>query len=694
MSDSLCVVMPVYNEQDAIGAVLKKWTKTLDSIGVDYLIRAYNDGSRDDSLVVMRKIACNLRRVQICDKPNGGHGNTILTGYREAAKDGFDWIFQIDSDDEMGPEKFVELWNARGAYDFLVGTRDGRKQPWPRKIISFVSRCCVQLFYGSNTIWDVNTPYRLMRVSSFRDSYRMIPLTTFAPNVILSGIVATEGLRYYEIRVPQHDRTTGEVSIKKWKLLKAAAKSFVQTIAFSFVSSIQVTHGAAEKSLAWIAALIVAVSCFAFWSNPISNTGGMDSSVFAYIGDAMHRGLMPYRDVFDHKGPLIYLINYAGRSLGGGHVGVWVLEITLYILSIACMVKAMLHLFSVRATLLALILYVCFFIKFSEGGNFTEVYATDLIVIVSSLLFPDVLRGVLRRRTCMAAGLCAAAVLFLRPNMFGICIPVMIYVIERGVRFHWRSALISVKYGILGMMIVIGPILVWLYQNNLMCDMIDCYIKFNIDYMASYPAKLNFYLILIPVFGAANILAIIKTRGGMRKAFIYNLYFLIASSFLVAMKVRFNHYFLPLIPAGIMPVAWVIECLVLRNCGKLCLIAAGVFAGWVGYKSYVAMRIYCDSNNSVAALESKMDHNATTLVLGNRCNLYFLLGTRTASCYPYQPREGLSDRIDKEVNRIIESKIDKYIIVSKMSPLTRTELVRRYYEHVADAGDFALWRAK
>lgn len=234
MSEKLCVVMPVYNEQEAIGPVLEKWASVLDVLNIDYSIRPYNDGSKDNSLSVMREVAKGLPHVDVHDKPNGGHGNTILTGYREAAADGFDWIFQIDSDDEMGPEKFGELWEKRGDHDFLVGIRDGRIQQLPRKVISFVSRLCVRMFYGKS-VWDVNTPYRLMRASAFGDFYQAIPLTTFAPNVILSGLAARHKLRCYEIRVPQHDRTTGEVSIKKWKLLKAAMKSFFQTIRFAII---------------------------------------------------------------------------------------------------------------------------------------------------------------------------------------------------------------------------------------------------------------------------------------------------------------------------------------------------------------------------------------------------------------------------------------------------------------------------
>ena len=93
-SERLCVVMPVYNECEAIGPVLEKWTAALDALGMDYVIRPYNDGSKDNSLAVMREVAARINaaafaagrsgRIEVRDKPNGGHGHTILTGYRDA----------------------------------------------------------------------------------------------------------------------------------------------------------------------------------------------------------------------------------------------------------------------------------------------------------------------------------------------------------------------------------------------------------------------------------------------------------------------------------------------------------------------------------------------------------------------------------------------------------------------------------
>ena len=230
----LCVVVPVYNEEGSIESVLRKWTAALDALGIRYEIHAWNDGSKDSTETILaRCAAASDGRIVARNKPNSGHGPTILGGYRVAA-DRAEWIFQIDSDDEMGPEGFPGLWERRAEYDFLVGRRAGRLQPLPRKIVSAVSRLSVRLFYGRGGVWDVNSPYRLMRASAFRPFYRAIPDDTFAPNVLLSGLAARHRLRCLETPVAQRDRTTGEVSIKKWKLLKAAARSFLQTVRFSF----------------------------------------------------------------------------------------------------------------------------------------------------------------------------------------------------------------------------------------------------------------------------------------------------------------------------------------------------------------------------------------------------------------------------------------------------------------------------
>ncbi len=232
--ETLAVIIPVYNEEAIIETVLRKWIEALDALNINYRIHVYNDGSKDSTSEKLE--ACGKifgGRLSVHEKKNSGHGPTILKGYRENAAE-YQWIFQTDSDDEMSPEYFHELWNRRKQYDFLVGRRDRRKQNFSRAVVSSVSRWTVHLFYGGKTVWDVNSPYRLMRSEALAPLFGAIPPDTFAPNVVVSGYVALKGLRFVEIPVPQTNRKTGCVSIRKWKLFKASVKSFTQTIRISF----------------------------------------------------------------------------------------------------------------------------------------------------------------------------------------------------------------------------------------------------------------------------------------------------------------------------------------------------------------------------------------------------------------------------------------------------------------------------
>ncbi|WP_413578488.1 glycosyltransferase family 2 protein [Bdellovibrio sp. HCB290] len=231
MSKDLSVVMPVYNEEECISQVVEKWVVALDKLNISYDINVYNDGSKDQTLAALNSAAQKFPTLKVNDKKNSGHGPTILLGYKNSTN--YQWIFQIDSDDELGPEKFAELWADRANYDFLIGQRDGRFSPLPRKIISLISRWVVWVFYGTG-VWDVNSPYRLMRAEKFKPVYNEIPADTFAPNVIITGMACKKKMRIKEIQVPYKDRQTGEVSIKKWKLFKAAVKSFRQTIKAAF----------------------------------------------------------------------------------------------------------------------------------------------------------------------------------------------------------------------------------------------------------------------------------------------------------------------------------------------------------------------------------------------------------------------------------------------------------------------------
>ena len=227
MQRELALVMPVYNEEECIVEVVRSWSDMLRGLGIDFRMIVLNDGSRDNT---GERLGEFLQDQSICvvDKPNSGHGPTILCGYRQAVRDA-EWVFQCDSDDEMKPDSFAQLWQRREDYDALFGYRHGRQQGLGRKIISVCSRATVRVFFTKG-VTDVNTPYRLVRSAILRQIIEKIPDNTFAPNVIISGAIARAGLRICNLAVPFQPRRTGTVSIVKWKLWKAAFRSFRQTL--------------------------------------------------------------------------------------------------------------------------------------------------------------------------------------------------------------------------------------------------------------------------------------------------------------------------------------------------------------------------------------------------------------------------------------------------------------------------------
>jgi dolichol-phosphate mannosyltransferase len=120
----------------------------------------------------------------------------------------------VDSDNEIRTKHFEILWNNREEFDLLIGIRQSRKQPLPRKIVTVISRATLKTFFG-NGVTDVNSPYRLIRKEAFENIIQSIRQDTFAPNAIISGMAVKKNLRIFETDIPIKFRTTGEVSIKK-----------------------------------------------------------------------------------------------------------------------------------------------------------------------------------------------------------------------------------------------------------------------------------------------------------------------------------------------------------------------------------------------------------------------------------------------------------------------------------------------
>ncbi len=100
-----------------------------------------------------------------------------------------------------------------------------------RKVISKIASFIIKILFGSKVI-DVNVPYRLMKLSTFKPLFLMVSNNSLSPNIIITGLVNFFSLKIYKTNVPYNFRSTGEVSIKHWKLFWVSFRILIQLICF------------------------------------------------------------------------------------------------------------------------------------------------------------------------------------------------------------------------------------------------------------------------------------------------------------------------------------------------------------------------------------------------------------------------------------------------------------------------------
>ncbi|MGD0853560.1 MAG: glycosyltransferase family 2 protein [Acidimicrobiales bacterium] len=228
MARDLSIVIPSFNEAAHVEKVLGDWIGVCQRLGIDFEITIYDGGSTDSTPDIIRTTmqANAPGRVVLKILPGVPHGPSILQGYREASAN---WIFQMDSDDAYGTSAFEELWRRRDEYDLLLGCRTGRPTNWSRRFVTRCGRLAIRAIFNSK-VADANTPYRLMRRSAIVDLLRIVPDNALVPNVLLSGLAGSAGLRLYQIEVVDAGAPVGTARLASFRLGRVALRSFAQLI--------------------------------------------------------------------------------------------------------------------------------------------------------------------------------------------------------------------------------------------------------------------------------------------------------------------------------------------------------------------------------------------------------------------------------------------------------------------------------
>jgi glycosyltransferase involved in cell wall biosynthesis len=209
----ISLVVPFYNESAVIEAFFREVPNVLATIDhADYEIVCVNDGSKDDTLDLLRTAARANPRIKVIDlSRNFGKEAAMTAGIDIAAGDA---VIPFDADLQDPPELIPELvrkW--RAGHDVVIARRTERKSD------TYAKRQTATLFYRvHNLISDVRIPenagdFRLMSRQAV-DALKQLPEN----RRFMKGLFAWIGFEPAYVDYARQPRIAGKTKFSGWRL--------------------------------------------------------------------------------------------------------------------------------------------------------------------------------------------------------------------------------------------------------------------------------------------------------------------------------------------------------------------------------------------------------------------------------------------------------------------------------------------
>lgn len=211
-----------------------------------------------------------------------------------------------------------------------------------------------------------------------------------------------------------------------------------------------------------------------------------DANCLLTVGRVVKAGGVVYRDIYEQKGPTLYLLHMLAACMSdGSFLGVYVLEVLSLAATLCLACRMMLRRMSARAACaLSALLGACVLIggAFSRGDS-AEEFCLPYLMAALTLAFEEYGQhpGPMRKRALLVCGLMAGMVATIKFTILGLfvglCIAEGVLALRAG---GIRRALVSAGVFLAGMLL---PVLLWcayFAAHGALGDMYTAYIHNNI----------------------------------------------------------------------------------------------------------------------------------------------------------------------------------------------------------------------
>lgn len=211
-----------------------------------------------------------------------------------------------------------------------------------------------------------------------------------------------------------------------------------------------------------------------------------DSSIFMLIGKGITEGKVMYRDLYDHKGPFLFLIEALGWKIGE-RSGIWAVECLFTCVSVFMIIKIarLLESDPFLPVMGTAVVYLTYFSR----GNTCENYSVPFVYICVYLVLLYMRSGNLEHpsRYAFVYGICFSVLALIRiNNATAICCLVLCIMLRLLFHRKFKNLVTNILLGMAGVLVVILPIGIYFYVQNALYDMVFCTFIYNFFYAAAH----------------------------------------------------------------------------------------------------------------------------------------------------------------------------------------------------------------
>lgn len=214
---------PCYNDAPTIGDLVRNADKILRKVARDYEIIVVNDGSKDNSLEIMKSTKKEVPKLKIVNHvKNKGYGGALRSGFQAAKKD---LVFYTDGDGQYDVSELPLLINCLTEdIDVVNGIKIDRQDTNVRILLGNAYKSLVRNIFDF-PIYDVDCDFRLIRNKLMKNVD--LKLTSGAVCVELVKKLQLSGAKFREVSVHHYPRFYGQSQFFKLKPLILTFKDLV-----------------------------------------------------------------------------------------------------------------------------------------------------------------------------------------------------------------------------------------------------------------------------------------------------------------------------------------------------------------------------------------------------------------------------------------------------------------------------------